>query len=58
MECRPLCEGGWGPSAGVTTSFPSEVGDVGSADSVLDLSLQVPFEPGWLSFDHPDLHLG
>jgi hypothetical protein len=53
--------GGWGPSAGMTRSSPcgtdvSEV--VGSTNSVHDLSLQVPSEPGWLSSGHPDLHLG
>lgn len=45
----------------MTRSFPSgtEVGEVvGFTNSIHDLSLQVPFEPGWLSFGHPDLHLG
>lgn len=41
--------------------FPSgtEMGEVvGSTDSIHDLSLQVPLKPGWLSSEHPDLHVG
>lgn len=46
---------------GTTRFFPSgtEMGEVvGSTDSLHDLSLQVPLKPGWLSSEHPDLHVG